>query len=571
MTFILHRVVGKGTALNDIRASVLRIGRGTNAELRSENPAVALEHALIEEHEDGYHLIDRGSITGTYLNGKPIESSRLSKGDHIEIGDLWVDVQIAEKGKPLFLKVRPLVAEKVKKAARPAAEAAALAPVIIEEEGQGQLKAAKIDYVAAYQLRRPYLSKALVAGLAVVLASFALIALLREKRAVAFMPGGVSSAHARVVDDQGRSIGTHCEACHDPWAGVVDSRCETCHAIVAHAETQTSTPPCISCHSEHRDFARLASVVSDQRCTECHADLASHTAGGNPMYSVRATSFGEDHPEFALAVRREGSVQRLSVTSPAALMSDTDSLRFNHEYHLKKGGVLTATGAREELACESCHKMVQTSGKADPAPISFANSCQRCHQLTFDPRFPDSQVPHGGEPGVVYGFVMAAYGGNPEIVGKDPEEMRRLLSARSGESSADRAFFNAEQVIKTKCTLCHELQRRDGKLTVTPPVIPQLWFKHASFSHTPHLSMSCQTCHGTAKTSHQTSDVLMPGRAACTGCHGGASTAALTGEGISSNCTTCHDYHERSQNVLRRIPGVGLPPQRVELPVKKGS
>lgn len=571
MTFILHRQVGKGTALNDIRASVLRIGRGTNAELRSENPAVALEHALIEEHEDGYYLIDRGSITGTYLNGKPIESSRLSKGDHFEIGDLRVDVQIAEKGKPLFLKVRPLVAEKVKKAAaRPSAETAAPAPVI-EEEGQGQLKASKIDYVAAYQLRRPYLSKALVAVLAVVLASFALIALLREKREVAFMPGGVSSAHARVVDDKGRSIGTQCEACHDPWAGVVDRRCETCHAIVAHAETQTSTPPCISCHSEHRDFASLASVVSDQRCTECHADLASNTAGGNPMYSKRTTSFGEDHAEFSLAVKREGSVQRVSVTSPAALMSDTNSLRFNHQYHLKKGGVLTATGAREELTCESCHKMVQTGGKADPAPISFASNCQRCHQLTFDARFPDSQVPHGGEPGVVYGFVMAAYGGNREIVGKNPEEMRRLLSARSRESSTDRAFFNAEQVIKTKCTLCHELGRREGKLAVTPPVIPQQWFKHASFSHTPHLSMSCETCHGATRTSHQTSDVLMPGRVACTGCHGGASTTALTGEGISSNCTTCHDYHERSKNVLRRIPGVGLPPQRVELPVKKGS
>ena len=79
MTFVLQRVTPRGSVLTQIRTDALRIGRGTNAELRSENPAVALEHAVIESGADGYVVVDRGSITGTYVNGKPVESARLAK------------------------------------------------------------------------------------------------------------------------------------------------------------------------------------------------------------------------------------------------------------------------------------------------------------------------------------------------------------------------------------------------------------------------------------------------------------------------------------------------------------
>ena len=105
MTFVLQRVTPSGSVLTQIRTDALRIGRGTNAELRSENPAVALEHAVIESGANGYVIVDRGSITGTYVNGKPVESARLAKGDRIDIGDLKLEVQIAEPGKPLFLQI----------------------------------------------------------------------------------------------------------------------------------------------------------------------------------------------------------------------------------------------------------------------------------------------------------------------------------------------------------------------------------------------------------------------------------------------------------------------------------
>ena len=83
MSFLIQRTSGRNLTLTQIHGEVLRIGRGTNQELRSENPAVALEHALIESDVAGYLITDKGSITGTYVNKKPVETSRLGKGDAI--------------------------------------------------------------------------------------------------------------------------------------------------------------------------------------------------------------------------------------------------------------------------------------------------------------------------------------------------------------------------------------------------------------------------------------------------------------------------------------------------------
>ena len=105
MSFVLQRASGRGLALTQVRGKLLRIGRGTNAELRSENPAVALEHAVIEGDATGFTITDKGSITGTYVNRRPVETARLSRGDVIEIGDLRIEVQVLEAGKPLFLRV----------------------------------------------------------------------------------------------------------------------------------------------------------------------------------------------------------------------------------------------------------------------------------------------------------------------------------------------------------------------------------------------------------------------------------------------------------------------------------
>ena len=498
---------------------MLSIGRGTRAVLRSENPAVSLDHATITLDEGGYTITDLGSITGTYVNGRPVESERLKKGDSIDIGDLRIDVETADPSKPLFIRV-------VVSVAAPVAEKRERKKVAMA--GAGELKAKRVDYADAFRLRRPYFTRLSVVALLLIFTLGIIGEILKSENRIVFMPGGVSSAHARARDRGGQPIAKNCAACHDPWRGVNDANCIVCHTKAPHSEVQVAAPSCVDCHMEHRGASKLASI-SDEKCVACHANLPAHRSRATlPAADDHIPNF-ENHSEFPKR-------------------SDADTLRFNHRLHLQKAGVFNASGKREVLQCVSCHRLVESKGKADPAPITFDANCRRCHQLTFDARFPDAEVPHGGDPGLVYGFVLATYAGNRDIAGKSPAEVRRMLTLRPQTSSDDRAVLNAEQVIKTKCALCHEIRRGGGRLAATPPVIPARWFTHARFSHTQHRNIDCESCHGAARTSVPTSDVLLPGKSQCVECHG---TRGATR--ISSRCITCHDYHERSKNVLMTI------------------
>jgi hypothetical protein len=215
---------------------------------------------------------------------------------------------------------------------------------------------------------------------------------------------------------------------------------------------------------------------------------------------------------------------------------------------------------REEISCTFCHGMFNSRGKIDPAPVKFMDDCRHCHRLTFDPRFPDAEVPHGGDPGNAYGFILATYAGNRDIVGKSPEELRRILTQTRQTTVDERALLDAEQVIKVKCGLCHEIKRGDkGRPVATPPVIPARWL-NAKFSHGPHRSLSCEECHAEAAKSTKTSDVLMPRRSACVGCHAERSSTILaSSRSRTNNCVLCHEYHVHSNTSLPRFsPRVGV-------------
>jgi pSer/pThr/pTyr-binding forkhead associated (FHA) protein len=524
VSFVLQRASGRGLALTQVRGKLLRIGRGTNAELRSENPAVSLEHAVIESDASGFTITDKGSITGTYVNRRPVETARLSRGDVIEIGDLRIEVQVLEIGKPLFLRVSSTATS-----AGGFIDDDAAGPGVVGARG-GVLKAPKIDYADAFRLKRAWLTKRSLVAILLIIAFLVVAEVTKPEKQTAFMPGGVSSAHAHAKDANGEPIAKNCRACHDPWRGVADASCTECHGKLPHAEQQTGAPACADCHSEHRDIAKLA-ASADATCSTCHRDLLAHVknpevARAKDLLSI--TSFGGQHPDF----------------SPR---SDPDTLRFNHALHLKAGGIFNGEGRREELQCVQCHKLVETKGKADPVALKFRDACQRCHKLTFDPRFPDVEVPHGGDPGLVYGFVLATYAGNRDIVGKSPDEIRRILTSRPPVAPDARAVLNAEQVIKTKCSKCHIIERAGTRIAAKPPEIPARWLLHAKFTHTQHRNLSCESCHENARQSTNTADVLMPSRKDCTGCHGGPSAKS------SSSCATCHEYHERSRLLLTRM------------------
>jgi pSer/pThr/pTyr-binding forkhead associated (FHA) protein len=524
MSFVIQRFSGRGLALTQVRSNLLRIGRGTNAELRSENPAVALEHAVIEGDANGFTITDKGSITGTYVNRRPVETARLARGDVIEIGDLRIEVQVLEPGKPLFVRVSSTTTS---------------APIIGDEDEEdvspiaargGTVRAPKVDYADIFRLRRAWLTKLSMIAILLIIAFLVVAEITKPEKQSAFMPGGVSSAHTRAKDANGQPIANNCRACHDPWRGVSDAGCIECHGRLPHAENETAAPACADCHSEHRGVARLA-AAADATCVSCHGNILDHVtneAAARPRDVLSIVSFGGKHPEF----------------TPR---SDPDTLLFNHALHLKSGGIFNGEGRREVLQCTGCHKLVETKDKVDPSPVTFRNSCQRCHKLTFDPRFPEVEVPHGGDSGIVYGFVLATYAGNRDIAGKSPAEIRRILTSRPPVAPDQRAVLNVEQVIKTKCSKCHILIRSSRGIAAKPPEIPTRWFFTSRYTHTQHRNLSCEACHETARQSTNTADVLMPSRKNCIGCHGGQSAKT------SSSCATCHGYHERSKVLMMQM------------------
>ena len=526
MSFLIQRTVGRNLTLTQVTRESLRIGRGTNQDLRSENPAVALEHAIIELDAAGYLITDKGSITGTYLNGKPVESSRLAKGDAIEIGDLRLEIQVADATKPLFLRVVP--ARSTINITDDEEDEAQAAPVAA---GARVVKSKKIDYVDAYRLKRPWLTKlGLTAFLAIVVLTTIGDFLIRPERQTLFMPGRVSSAHSRL-------IAQNCDMCHTPFKSVSAQKCMNCHPMDVHARFEVNPPGCFTCHSEHRGQAKLA-AMSDQRCVNCHSDLGTHSSAAGSELASR--KFAQDRYAFAEIAK----IAAFSETAHPefAYPNDPNTLRFNHKLHLGPKGIFNAKGQREVLECKGCHELVETRGKADPVAIDFEQHCQRCHLLTFTSRYPNAQVPHGGDPGNLYGFV-ATYSGDPTIATRSPDEIRRILATRRTVTPGQNAIVEAEAVIKTKCQKCHDVVRTANRLAVRPPVIRTQWLTHARFTHTSHRTTPCETCHGGAKQSVATGDVLMPTRANCTGCHAPDANVARA----ASTCVTCHEYHLRPQ------------------------
>jgi pSer/pThr/pTyr-binding forkhead associated (FHA) protein len=64
----------------------MSIGRTPDAAVFLDDVTVSRNHALLVRRQDGYYIDDLGSLNGTYVNRRRIESHRLEDGDEIQIG-----------------------------------------------------------------------------------------------------------------------------------------------------------------------------------------------------------------------------------------------------------------------------------------------------------------------------------------------------------------------------------------------------------------------------------------------------------------------------------------------------
>lgn len=344
-------------------------------------------------------------------------------------------------------------------------------------------------------------------------------------------------------------FGQQCEFCHEPLRGVAEKLCVKCHAGPLHTAAQAVTPPCGSCHTEHRGNAQLALISNDQ-CVNCHADVPLK-AGARPRFARTITDFTKDHPQFALTVRNGAEGRRVRLDEAGARQSDHTSLIFTHERHLKPD--LKGPKGIVQLACKDCH-VPDADGKY-MAPIDYETHCQQCHPLGFDPQFPDRVVPHGD---VLYlhSYLIMTFAERqpakqpvPERSGRLTRPLPSVAPINVSPSVAQRVAAAERYLYSVTCNKCHLVEgTRQPLPRVVTPAIPRVWFPYAQFAHRPHRMLECAACHEGVTQSKKTSDVLLPGIQVCQECHR-VVTRGEVAQGAPADCVTCHLYHDKAEDV----------------------
>ena len=64
----------------------MTIGRSPDAEVFLDDVTVSRNHALLVRRRDGLYVDDLGSLNGTYVNRRRIESHKLGSGDELQVG-----------------------------------------------------------------------------------------------------------------------------------------------------------------------------------------------------------------------------------------------------------------------------------------------------------------------------------------------------------------------------------------------------------------------------------------------------------------------------------------------------
>ena len=69
-----------------IEGERMTIGRSPDAGVFLDDVTVSRNHALVVKRRDGLYLDDLGSLNGTYVNRRRIESHKLQHGDELQVG-----------------------------------------------------------------------------------------------------------------------------------------------------------------------------------------------------------------------------------------------------------------------------------------------------------------------------------------------------------------------------------------------------------------------------------------------------------------------------------------------------
>ncbi len=77
---------GRAGEVFEVKGDKMQIGRSPDAEVFLDDVTVSRNHALLVRRRDGLYVDDLGSLNGTYVNRRRIESHKLANGDELQVG-----------------------------------------------------------------------------------------------------------------------------------------------------------------------------------------------------------------------------------------------------------------------------------------------------------------------------------------------------------------------------------------------------------------------------------------------------------------------------------------------------
>src|SRR4051812_16792109 len=85
-TLVIRSGGGRSGEAFYIAGERMAIGRSPEAEVFLDDVTVSRNHALLVRRRDGVYIDDLGSLNGTYVTRRRIESHKLVDGDELQIG-----------------------------------------------------------------------------------------------------------------------------------------------------------------------------------------------------------------------------------------------------------------------------------------------------------------------------------------------------------------------------------------------------------------------------------------------------------------------------------------------------
>ena len=85
-TLVIRSGGGRSGEAFNVAGERMTIGRSPEAEVFLDDVTVSRNHALLVRRRDGLYIDDLGSLNGTYVNRRRIESHRLQNGDELQVG-----------------------------------------------------------------------------------------------------------------------------------------------------------------------------------------------------------------------------------------------------------------------------------------------------------------------------------------------------------------------------------------------------------------------------------------------------------------------------------------------------